>query len=92
MLLDTSHVVDDDLPIDWGFNNTEEALALSGVDGAWLKDCIVNVSASIWGVPTMHPAQLEACFRLLHPRRPNYLIVVHRTGGGGRLTSYELLV
>ena len=92
MLIDPLHVVDDDFPDDWGINDTEEALAVSGVDDSRLKDCIVDVSASVWGVPTMRPAQLEACFRLLHPHRPNSLIVVQRTRGGGRLTSYELLV
>ena len=92
MLLDPSHVVDDDFPDDWGINDTEEVLAVSGVDDSRLKDCIVDVSASVWGVPTMRPAQLEACFCLLHPHRPNSLIVVHRTGGGGRLASYKLLV
>jgi len=81
MLLDPSHVVDDDFPDDWGINDTEEALAVSGVDDWRLKDCIVDASASVWGVPTMCPAQLEACFHLLHPHRPNSLIVVHCTGG-----------
>jgi hypothetical protein len=87
MLLDPSHVFDDNFPDDWGISDTEEALALSGVNDSRLKD-----SASVWGVPTMRPVQLEACFRLLHPHRPNSLIVVQRTRGGGRLTSYELLV
>jgi len=82
MLLDTSHVIDDNFPDDWGVNDTEEALALSGVDDARLKDCIVDASASVWGVLAMCPAQLEACFCLLHPHRPNSLIVVHRTRGG----------
>jgi len=82
MLLNPSHVVDDDFPNDWGINDTEEALAVSGGNNSQLKDCIVDASASVWGVPTMRPAQLEACFRLLHPHRPNSLIVVHRTGGG----------
>ena len=81
MLLDPSHVVDDDFPDNWGINDTEEALAVSGVDDWRLKDCIVDASASVWGVPTMRPAQLEACFHLLHPHRPNSLIVVHCTGG-----------
>jgi hypothetical protein len=36
----------------------------------------------IWGVPTMHPGQLEVCFCLLHPHLPNSLVVVHWTGGG----------
>ena len=92
MLLDPSHVVDDDSLNNWGINDTEEVLDVSGVDDSRLKDCIVNASASVWGVLTMRPAQLEACFCLLHPHRPNSLIVVHRTGGGGRLASYKLLV
>ena len=33
-------------------------------------------------VPSMHPAQPEACYRLLHPHLPNLLVVVHRTGRG----------
>ncbi len=91
MLLDTSDVVNDNFPNDWGVDDTEVVLALSSVDDAWLKDCIVDASASVWGAPTMCPAQLEACFCLLHPHRPNSLLVVHRMGGG-RLTSYKLLV
>jgi len=47
MLLDPSHVIDDDFPDDWGINDTEEALAVSGVDDLWLKDCIADVSASV---------------------------------------------
>ena len=82
MLLDPSHVIDDDFPDDWGINDTEEALAVSGGDNSQLKDCIVDASASVWGVPTMRPAQLEECFLILHPHRPNSLSVVHRTGGG----------
>jgi hypothetical protein len=62
MLLDTSKIVNYDFPDNWGIDDTEDALALSGVDGVSLKDCIVNASASVWGVPTMRPAQLEACF------------------------------
>jgi len=91
MLLDPSHVVDDDFLDNWGINDTEEVLDVSGVNDSRLKDCIVNASASVWGVLTMRPAQLEACICLLHPHRPNSLIVVHRTGGG-RLASYKLLV
>jgi hypothetical protein len=30
----------------------------------------------------MCPAQLEASYHLLHPHRPNSLVVVHLTGGG----------
>jgi superfamily II DNA helicase RecQ len=72
----------DDFNDDWGAVVTEQALALSHVDDARLKDCIVAASASVWGVQTMRPAQLEACYRLLHPHCPNSLVVVHRTGGG----------
>jgi superfamily II DNA helicase RecQ len=82
MLLDISNVVNCDFPNDWGIDDTEDALALSGVDDASLKDCIVDASASVWGVLTMRPAQLDACFCLLHPHRPNSLVVVHRLGGG----------
>ena len=82
MLLDTSEIVNYNFPDNWGIDDTEDALALSGVDDVSLKDCIVEASASVWGVLTMHPAQLEACFRLLHPHHPNSLVVVHCTGGG----------
>jgi len=76
MLLSSSHVADNDFLDDWGINDTEEALAVSSVDDSQLKDCIADASASVWGVPTMRPAQLEACICLLHPHRPNSLIVV----------------
>jgi len=82
MLLDRTVDADSDFIDDWGVADTEEALALSGIDETRLKDCIVAVSASVWGVRTMRPAQLEACYRLLHPHHPDYLVVVHRTGGG----------
>ena len=91
MFLDASDVAGGHFDDDWGVADTELALALSFVDDARLKACIVAASASVWGVPMMCPAQLEACYRLLHPHRPNSLVVVHRTGGG-RLTSYELSV
>ncbi len=55
---------------------------LSGVGDARLKDCIIAVSASVWGVPAMRPARLEACYHLLQPHLPNLLVVVHRAGGG----------
>jgi len=76
MLLNPSHVVDDDFPNDWGINDTEEALAVSGGNNSQLKDCIVDASASVWGVPTMRPAQLEACFRLLHPHRERGIVLI----------------
>ncbi len=86
MLLDPSHVFDDNFPDDWGISDTEEALALSGVNDSRLKD-----SASVWGVPTMHPAQLEAAFAFSIPTAP-ILSVWSIARGGGRLTSYKLLV
>ena len=86
MFLDASDVAGGDFDNNWGIANTEEALTLLFVNDARLKACIVAASAFVWGVPTMCPAQLEACYRLLHPHHPNSLVVVHRTGGG-RLTS-----
>jgi hypothetical protein len=82
MFLDASDVAGGHFDDNWGVADTEQALALSFVDDARLKACIVTASASVWGVPTMRPAQLEACYRLIHPHRPNSLVVVHRTGGG----------
>jgi hypothetical protein len=91
MFLDASDIAGGDFDDDWGDANTEQVLALLFVDDARLKACIIATSVSEWGIPTMRPAQLEACYRLLHPHRPNSLVVAHRTGGG-RLTSYELSV
>ena len=71
MLLDTSDVAGGDFDNDWGVADTEEALALSFVHNVRLKDCIVAALAPVWGVPTMRPAQLVACYRLLHPHRQN---------------------
>ena len=82
MFLDASDVAGGDFDNNWGIANTEEALTLLFVNDARLKACIVAASAFVWGVPTMCPAQLEACYRLLHPHHPNSLVVVHRTGGG----------
>ena len=82
MFLDASDVAGGHFDDDWGVADTEQTLALSFVDDARLKACIVAASASVWGVPTMRPAQLEACYHLLHPHRPNSLVAVHRTGGG----------
>jgi len=82
MFLDASDVAGGDFDDDWGVADTEETLALSFVHDARLKDCIAVASASVWVVPTMRPAQLGACYRLLHPHRPNSFVVVHRTGGG----------
>ena len=82
MLLDCTVNADGDFIDNWGAAETEEALVLTGIDETRLKDCILAASASVWGVPMMRPAQLEACYRLLHPHCPDYLGVVHRMGGG----------
>jgi hypothetical protein len=82
MLLDPPVVSPDNFSDARGAADTEEALMLSGIDDAGLRDCIVSALASLWDVPTMHPAQLEACYHLLYPHQPNALVVIHRTGGG----------
>ena len=82
MLLDCTVDADSDFIDDWGVPDTEDALALSGIDQTRLKDCIVAASALVWGVPTMRPVQLEVCYQLFHSHRPDYLVVVHWTGGG----------
>ncbi len=82
MFLHPPIVSPDNFNDDWGAVVTKQALALSHVDDTRLKDCIVAALASVWGIQTMRPAQLEACYRLLHPHCPNSLVVVHRTGGG----------
>ena len=66
MFLDAAHAADGGFINNWGVVNTEEALALSNIDDARLKCCIVDASASVWGVPTLRPGQLEACYCLLH--------------------------
>ena len=47
MLLDTSDVAGGDFDNDWGVADTEEALALSFVHNARLKDCIVVALAPV---------------------------------------------
>jgi hypothetical protein len=76
MLLDPPVVSPKDFSNTWGAVDTEEALMLSGIYNARLKDCIVSALVSVWDVPTMCPAQLEVCYPLLHPK-------VHWMGGGG---------
>ena len=82
MPLDASDIAGDDFDDGWGVADTEEALVLSFVYDVRLKDCIVAASASVWGILTIRPAQLEVCYCLLHPHHPNSLVVVHWTGGG----------
>jgi hypothetical protein len=82
MLLDPHDVSPDNFTDKWVAANTKEALTLSSVDDARLKECIVAALALVWGVPMMCPMQLEACYCLLHPHCPNALVVVDQTGGG----------
>ncbi len=82
MLLNPTFITNGNFSDDWDATDTKEALAMSSVNNARLKDCIAAALASVWGAPTMRPGQLEACFCLLHPHCPNSLVVVHRTGGG----------
>jgi hypothetical protein len=82
ILLNQTTASKDNISDIWGATDTEDALALSGVVERRLNDCIVSASASVLGVPAVHPIQLEACFCLLHPHRPNSLMVVNWTGGG----------
>ncbi len=91
MLLYPSLVSSIDFNNEWGATNTEQALMLSGGNDARLKDWIVAASALVWGASTMHPAQLEACFCLLHPHRPNSLVVIHQKGGGGDAHTAHVL-
>ena len=82
MFLGATPTADGDFIDNWGVVDTEEALALSNVNDMRLKHCIVDASASVWGVQTMRSGQLKACYHLLHPHRSNSLVVVHWTGGG----------
>jgi hypothetical protein len=81
MLLDPHDVAPDYFSDELVTSDTEEALTLSSVDDAGLKECIVTASALVWGIPMMRPTQLEACYCLLHPHHPNALVVVDQTGG-----------
>ncbi len=77
MLLDPPLVSPNNYAKDWGTTNTEDAVAFSSVDNVRLKDCIIAALALVWGVLTMRPTQLEACYCLLHPHHPKALVVVH---------------
>jgi hypothetical protein len=56
------------------------AATAGGCDDDRLKVCIVAASTSVWGVPDMFLAQLDAVFCLLHPMKPYHLAVIERTG------------
>jgi hypothetical protein len=77
ILLGPSLATLDDFSNKWCAADTEEALALSSIDNVQMKDCLVDALASVWGVPTMCLGQLEACFCILYPHRPNSPVVVH---------------
>ncbi len=80
MHLNQTTVSNNNFSDDWGAADTEDAPALSGVNERRLNDCTVSALASVWGVLMMRPVQLKACFCLLHPHRPNSLVVDHWTG------------
>jgi hypothetical protein len=82
MLLNPHDVSPDNFSDEWFAADTEEASALSSVDDARLKECIVAALAFVWGIPMICPTQLEARYCLLHPHRPNTLVVVDQTAGG----------
>ena len=73
MLANPQIVSPDDFDDNLSATKAEDTLAV---------ECIVSASSLVWCVPTMCPTQLKACYRLLHPHHPNYLIVVHWSGGG----------
>jgi hypothetical protein len=75
MLLDQHDVSPGNFSDKWVAANAKEALALSSADDARLKECTVAASASVWGLRRMRSIQLEACYCLLHPHRPNALVV-----------------
>ena len=70
MLLDLSSIAPRNFTNEWGASNTEEALAVFSVNDARIM--------------TVLSAQLEVCYRSLHPHRPNLLVVIHRTEVGRR--------
>ena len=48
LILDATDVADGHFTNDWGVVDTQEALALSGIDDARLKCCIADASACVW--------------------------------------------
>ena len=88
MFLHPPIVSPDDFDDDWGHAVTEQeqALALSSADDVRLKRCIDAASASVWGVPAMRPAQLEACYRVSFIRIAPILYWSSIGRGGGRHT------
>jgi len=67
---------------DWTAADTAHIVAMSGCSDDRLRACIVTASSSVWGVQEMYPTQIDSVFRLLHPTRPNHLVVIQRTGAG----------
>ncbi len=52
---------------DWTDADTDEVIALTRCDDDCLEACIVAASTSVWGVPEMFPAQLDAVFACFIP-------------------------
>jgi hypothetical protein len=67
---------------DWTDADTDEVVALTRCDNGCLKACIIATLTSVWGVPEMFPAQIDAVFCLLHPMKPNHLAVIEQTSTG----------
>ncbi len=67
---------------DWTDADMDNVVALTRCDNGCLKAYIIAASTSVWGVPEMFPAQLDAVFCLLHPMKPNHLAVIEQTGAG----------
>ncbi len=72
MLLNQTTVSNDNFSDTWGAADTEDALALSGVDGRRLNDCIVSASASVWGIPGDVPNPAQGVFLSTPPALPQF--------------------
>jgi hypothetical protein len=55
MLLNPTFVADGNFSDNWGVTNTKEALAMSSIDNARLKDCIVPIVAAVERPPPSSP-------------------------------------
>jgi hypothetical protein len=66
----------------WMDPDMDKVVTLTRCDDGCLKACIIAMSTSVWGVPEMFPAQIDAIFCLLHPMKPNNLAVIEQTGAG----------
>ena len=51
-------------------------------DQAMMDELVAAASQNVWGVPSLRPMQLDAARVMLHPRRPDQIILVQPTGAG----------